>query len=1399
MERRGFGIFCGFLGVALAKSVEWRSALAVVPLDGSFVAAQIRDGNVSCTDATQPSKTCLFNESMSFITDFLLDFDGDVVFSSDINITARGDIRLAVSGRIVMRSGVRLSAGRDIILSSRDLACNSAALFASKDALFNSSTSNTSSVTFEGADLAVAAQRISVIAASFMFKGKGTISAVGHITISASAHAGVRHCIGLVFTDKTKLSCSDFVLSCPDGSVRFLQHAVVQSESNVGKITVDAAAFSISSNAALMFRVVHVSARGQVDISTSALGGTYEQGAHHEWAISTQGDLVISPPLELRWRLQRLTLVARRIVIEDSYISNDEDSSDSCANRDSARVDFCRQMLDHWGTSDDGALRVLNAADRAGTMGLNLTFDVSILAQELLTIATSTLSAASMLLCSGGIAEYRDHAKIDSCGRGCPRGRGKGHGRTSNSSHLCGGSGASGFGKGGRGIRFAPTRINTCSNSSSSIRSARTHLLPTEGASGGGCGIMTSSCTSHPSNLLKARPSSGGGLIWLSAHILRLHRSVSVWADGIAGDMFVSSGLSGGGSGGKIFMFASTLDVLGIDAEPPVILSARGGDGCCTRWGASGGGAGGFVGFNVSQSKSTIDNTSVLVHVTGGGLPGSCQQFGPVAARLATGGKGMKRQLASCEAGYAGIFCSACPVGKYSADGKDCHSCRNKVSNSEYTNSAWPNSSCPFQCALGTHDFALQNMCVSAAQYTFLFFGGFVGCAMILAAYIVSSCLLLRKKTRRRNVQAVQASFLQVEKSGLAARCQKRFDSCLILRSGDHFPLEQLPYHVCRVFLSGQNCSECSWELARSPPPQIEHLVLKEAWADFASEFNRVGCAPYPESWFVRLLQCIYPPLAVVKVRMHRRARAIRLRQCATRFSGEIDGRQLWTPRQLSIGENSARCSESHGLTLAFGSDESATLGFLDVFDFSKSQLDWAPIDLQSEVRLLVAHGDGSYADPFAIDSGDPLVQHLSQMDISNHALCSVISTFNCMARRVTSCPHGDEIQNLAIDLLRYKVGECAAACGIWDKVLVLPAHFDGPNLIGRLSSSHDDQIAEGSDTRSSFNDIVERSEADGGDGTRTCGQRRQTRHVKLCLAFTDITALELNSSGTVGTPLSPRSSLPCFSSTMSQHAMKDYLIASSDLRDLHDSTRGDTHASSMHSDSSSSGGQDSAYASSLVNVRTAGLVARPKMFSHAWWISLAWRDCCNGSPSAVLLCLMLLSFVDILLCLIIWSMVVKIGWVPVVVWIACPPFAHAVALCFGLLLGLTQSAWTGRMFAIQQLFSIISPALTYVTLVIIRFPWPSFQFFMLNASIVVKVAIFIATHLHIANLETTWDLSFGEASQGDFICQILSSSAVELSTSERFAAGVRGDDKSSHGSSARTPTLPQSFADSPF
>eukprot|EP00913_Durusdinium_trenchii_P018763 g17631.t2 len=744
------------------------------------------------------------------------------------------------------------------------------------------------------------------------------------------------------------------------------------------------------------------------------------------------------------WRLESFVLGAQSVVFASDF--RVEVLGDSCGDGYLKMWDYCEQYLKHswpWSQSffdhvkDMGAPNVSQLGDR-NLLGIGVRqFTTVIFAQHTLRLTTrSRVLSGLAFFCAGDELVLEDSSAIISKGRGCPAGEGAGAGELRTHFGECGGAGASNAGAGGDGAlrlkaraQLAGAELWHCAEKGL-VAPPQPGLLPLFGASGGGC------CSCPPNTRLEY--SSGGGALWLSSSVLSLGRSSLISADGLPGGMvpgpqvMTNPGMvaSGGGAGGQILISikdlkllapaplpettATTTDPGGApedEGDQPPKLTATGGAAQCisARKSVGGAGGGGFIGLwwrslpsapgkggkgRKHRGATTHEELEdrVTLDVSGGPLTETCEDVLPqqlhqdldqlpagngppttqersrlhpvpptgggrcrwsgdqldhlslrprwcLLRRLPRGALGRWRTLHELQLGggrQTVAALRACALGT------------NKPNPSAfYVRNAWPNASCPYYCALGVPEVVINPKCLSNYAFAASFFGGEMGFWSFLLCP-VSIFLILRT-----------AQWLRRKRKRTLGRWQ--------------FPREELPCHLGRIFLLGDNSPGSPWRLP--------HMSTTGAAAQAAQ-------ALAPEGWQMR------------RARARRAERAVRL------LRGELT---LWK----DAGDDGSKPC------IKFDCDDSATTGasgiqgpgYLDLFDFRRSGMDWAPGNLKEE-QILVAQGAGSWARPYELNVGDPLLLGVAQSQgprgpIGSHLIYSLVCTFNLFSRLVPTQENG--------------------------------------------------------------------------------------------------------------------------------------------------------------------------------------------------------------------------------------------------------------------------------------------------------------------------------------------------------------------------------------------------------
>jgi len=590
--------------------------------------------------------------------------------------------------------------------------------------------------------------------------------------------------------------------------------------------------------------------------------------------------------------------------------------------------------------------------------------------------------------------------------------------------------------------------------------------------------------------------------------------------------------------------------------------------------------------------------------------------------------------------------------------------------------------------------------------------------------------------------------------------------------------------------LDGKNRGSLPWHLSAQLPEVVEPLVVAENWVSFAQAVNHAATVPKRGVLLETILSFFYPPFASICSFWFARHRARRLRRCIQLFTeGNGESAPFW--RRLS-----ARAPAGE-LKVLFGCDDSATLGHLDFLDTSRSRLDWAPGDLRQECRLLVAHGDGSYMDPLMLDMSDPLVAHLSQSDFGSVAVCSVISTFNRVARTMKSEELTISGPQPTIARLRQKVEQCAAQCGLegFVKVLVIQQHAPWQSeSSSRRSAGRSIMDLSGV----SFSDLMRRSGVQGRRPvagaavispsppptsellTGLSSQRHsqtidvpseaaadhsvttpsdstppvQPTDVKLCLAFVDFAmlaefwppapAVSSVSSGSNGVV-----HRAAFTSPMSHKGLLHFMEQNCPPR-LEVVGEAEVLDPAIRQPSRQPSRQSSRQPSRLVS-------RQPSRQPSRWSSLLARESEGSTTPMTVLLVTVVLYALDLLSFVIAGAMFYQLSFSVSLLWMLVPPLTQLLAIAIGPIFMISERPRYGRLFASFTACGIVSILIATCTLMAQQQD-DSVVFNLLGLLMVcsIKASLFVSVNMHVGNLEASFDLSFMDAPQGNFIEGVL-------------------------------------------
>jgi len=968
-------------------------------------------------------------------------------------------------------------------------------------------------------DMLILSDRLSVDSA--------TISAFGDALFSPSSDAsnGTR----LVLFGNSSISANNTLkLLHASGRVSVYGNVTLTAKALLGCVVVTGQeVFLLDAGSEVVAAFLTVTSFSSATISSNIKNTNPASSAYIGVYVSAISSLTLSVPMGAVWAFQFFKATANSLDIKGGGIRGGtiRTYGDSCNNSAvDLHYDPCMERLTSLQRAGDGIASVAASAPPP------VNFDFVLVAQTYLKVwSGARLEGASMLICSGdkthiGSPDSSHSVAFNAVGRGCTPGQGPGTGEVRNSSERCGAGGGSHIGVGGWGVSSDTQSVNKCAKPGKKYDQfvlGETSKVPTQGASGGGS-----------SSLHDANDGGGGGLIWFHSKQVFYTVNGNFYAQGNDGIKMQTTDfenpekkeelLSGGSSGGTVLMYVGHMSVPeGVE----LVVNVRGGNVACGTNMVSGAGGGGFIGLSWLWNTSTFKSMNpVIAQYEGGDVPTSgCPGVPNSGLGVVRGSNGQYSSVINCSSGYHGPLCAICASGRWNPDGGDvCNECTNKpVENAKYEPDAegWTNSNCPYICIEGVPNIHSNRHCYGALDNALIFFGGMGGIILIVAALFSGFCAVLYRRALRKHQRhkgrvvewplQEQSVFDRaggaVEKGGsssfLKKIVRKIFCCCCRRREASDddtvFTSQHLPFHICRIFMFGQNRRSSPWGMDYKCPSQLESLVHDGRWSPFVCAINEAAAVHRSEYVCARLLGILYPPLQPVYEHWCRRKRFALLTAAVGQFSDGLDGNPtIWKPLRplCSLQDNSggglkqrerkpskgsadpsAACyvtgSGGHAGVI-FGSDGGATLGYLDFFDYSRSQLDWAPAEVRRQVRVLVAHGLASYADPLQVDMGDPLVQHLAQ-GIDNTAVYSVISTFNRVARLVTREELRGGMDTPALKFIQEKVNECATKCGHLDgfvQVLALQQISRAESMLAERSQFAPVGI-------NSFSDLVPKTE----------------------------------------------------------------------------------------------------------------------------------------------------------------------------------------------------------------------------------------------------------------------------------------------------------------------------------
>ncbi|CAK0862452.1 unnamed protein product [Prorocentrum cordatum] len=690
----------------------------------------------------------------------------------------------------------------------------------------------------------------------------------------------------------------------------------------------------------------------------------------------------------------------------------------------------------------------------------NVTFDIVLVATNgsIVVEGEAEVHAAALLLCAAG--NLTVSGLVSARGLGCPPNRGQSSGaapevghhsgpslKHSSARRACGGGGGAHCGDGGHGAHNNTRAV--CSGTGgqkydgwwardAATDSALPSHLPTWSASGGG----------------GASGGAGGGIIWARAAVLELaSNSTSISADGDAAVSLQDGSWegAGGGAGGSVIINASVV----VGAGRVEARGGRGG-GCI-----GGGGGGGAIGGACLDASTAWSGFQGGLSVEGGGHDGSPACLRQSGIRAQRGGEGELLQLAACRPGREGIFCAECNPGFFNPEKEPnstearyrlCRPCANKPVHADYTSKGWLNKSCPYVCPGGYPPVEVNPLCDDPWTYYFAFFGGVRGVALrtLTAALLFGLSLSAAQVQRRKRLQWLRKQqqsghlahgvtdemlllfqsvsgphpLADINRGGPGQPSYRASRSSLVRRlfkpafmsrsrgaaSQPHLlSVGDLPYHVARIYLLGDNTPSDPWRLCQKPPDALKHLIDPSRWEAFAAQVTQMCRKRMRSQRAVEgVLRWLYLPLAEHVRHRLRVARAAGVASYVwSRSENTSPGDTFW---RLTSGINSS------SLGLKFGTDRRITLGFVDVLDYGRNKQDW---QVKPPVPMVIAAaGDGKYTAPYQLDYLDPLVQSVSQY-VGRRVWHQVLLAFNLLARLLPSSPSEEDAKLLRRSLAR--------------------------------------------------------------------------------------------------------------------------------------------------------------------------------------------------------------------------------------------------------------------------------------------------------------------------------------------------------------------------------------------
>ncbi|PSS01243.1 hypothetical protein CEY00_Acc22601 [Actinidia chinensis var. chinensis] len=411
----------------------------------------------------------------------------------------------------------------------------------------------------------------------------------------------------------------------------------------------------------------------------------------------------------------------------------------------------------------------------------------------------------------------------------------------------------------------------------------------------------------------------------------------------------------GGGSGGTILAFLSSLDV-----SESGILSSAGGHGSQN----GGGGGGGRIHFHWSDIPTgdvyqPIASVIGNIHTRGGGL--GRDQSGAGENGTVTG--------KACPKGLYGTFCEECPAGTYkNVTGSDRVLCRQCPAYELPHRAVYiairggiAETPCPYRCISDRYHMP---HCYTALEELIYTFGGPWLFGFLLVGLLVLLALVL---------SVARMKFVGVDELPGPAPTQhgSQIDHSFPFLESLNEVLEtnrneESQSHVHRMYFMGPNTFSEPWHLPHTPPEQVKEIVYEGEFNRFGDEINALAAYQWWEGSLYSILCILAYPLAWSWLQWRRR---IKLQQLREFIRSEYDHACLRSGRSRALSE---------GLKVTATSD--LMLAYVDFFlggDEKRTDLP-PPLQQRFPVSLLFG-GDGSYMAPFSLHSDNIITSLMGQ------------------------------------------------------------------------------------------------------------------------------------------------------------------------------------------------------------------------------------------------------------------------------------------------------------------------------------------------------------------------------------------------------------------------------------